>query len=109
MADFRKRVEHLFRYIAEDEKLGKKPEILILANGVSPHVDSSLFYLTGFSYGLFEGSILVAERSGAISLITSPLEEPIARASAPKNLQIYVETEAKAISARLRKIVGRRS
>ena len=109
MADFTKRVEHLFRYIDEDEKLEKKPEILVLANGVSPHVDSSLFYLTGFSYGLFEGSILVAERSGAISLITSPLEEPIARASAPKNLQIYVETEAKAISTRLRKIAGRKT
>ena len=109
MADFTKRVEHLFRYIDEDEKLEKKPEILILANGVSPHVDSSLFYLTGFSYGLFEGSILVAERSGAISLITSPLEEPIARASAPKNLQIYVETEAEAISTRLRKIAGRKT
>ena len=107
MADFTKRVERLFAQIDEDEKIEKKPEILVLANGVSPHVDSSLFYLTGFSYGLFEGSILVAERSGAISLITSPLEEPIARAFAPKNLQIYVETQAKAVSARLRKIAGR--
>jgi Xaa-Pro aminopeptidase len=109
MADSRKRVENLFSQIDEDQKLEKKPNILVLANGVSPHVDSSLYYLTGYSFGLFEGSILVAERNGTISLITSPLEEPIARAFAPKNMKIYVETKNKAINSRLRKIAGNKT
>lgn len=106
MPDSRKRVERLFKEIDDDSKLKEKPNALVLVNGVEPHLDSSLFYLTGFPCGLFEGSILVAERSGAISLITSPLEEPIARANAGKNLEIFVETQPKAINAKLRKILG---
>ena len=109
MADSSNRVKRIFRQIVEDEKITEKPTAFVLANGVAPHVDSSFFYVTGFPYGLFEGSFLVAEQSGAISLITSPLEEPIASAFAPKNLQIYVETEVKAIKSRLRKLVGNRT
>ncbi|MHB1867852.1 MAG: M24 family metallopeptidase [Nitrososphaerales archaeon] len=106
MADSSSRVKRIFRHIVEDKKIKEKPTVFVLANGVEPHLDSSFFYVTGFPYGLFEGSFLVAEQSGAISLITSPLEESIARAFAPKNLQIYVETEIKAIQSRLRKLVG---
>ena len=106
MADSSSRVKRIFRHIVEDKKMKEKPTVFVLANGVEPHLDSSFFYVTGFPYGLFEGSFLVAEQNGAISLITSPLEESIARAFAPKNLQIYVETEIKAIKSRLRKLVG---
>jgi Xaa-Pro dipeptidase len=106
MSDTRKRVDRIFVEIDIDDTIKEKPNAIVLANGVSPHADSSLFYVTGFPYGLFEGSFLVAEKNGAISLITSPLEEPIARANASKDLEIYVETDAKAIDAKLRKILG---
>jgi len=78
MSDSRNRVRRIFSEIEDDETIKEKPKTLILANGVAPHTDSSLFYITGFPYGLFEGSILIAEKNSAISLITSPLEEPIA-------------------------------
>lgn len=107
MSDSSKRAKRIFDEIDTDDAIKEKPESLVLVNGVDPHTDSSLFYLTGFPYGLFEGSVLIAERNGAISLITSPLEEPIARAHASKDLEIFVETETKAINARMKKILGK--
>ena len=107
MIDSRKRAERIFSYVDGDKSLKVKPDLFILANGVEPHLDSSFFYVTGFPYGLFEGSLLVAERNGRISLITSPLEEQIARNSAQKSIEIFVETEPKSIGSKLEKIVGR--
>lgn len=107
MIDLKKRVERIFSYVDEDKGLKVKPDLFILANGVEPHLDSSFFYVTGFPYGLFEGSLLVAERNGNISLITSPLEEQIARNSSQKCIEIFVETGPKAIESRLNKILGR--
>lgn len=106
MPDSSKRVKKIFSEIDNDSSIKKKPRALVLWNGVEPHTDSSLFYMTGIPYGLFEGSILVAERNGGITLITSPLEESIARESASKDVEIHVDTETKAIEARLRKILG---
>ncbi|MDA4111482.1 MAG: Xaa-Pro peptidase family protein [Thaumarchaeota archaeon] len=75
--DSEKRVRKIFAQM--DESNRESPEALILANGVEPHLDASFFYITGFPYGLFEGSFLLAKRDGKISLVTSPLEEPIAK------------------------------
>jgi Xaa-Pro dipeptidase len=109
MSDSSKRAKRIFSEIDADDSIKEKPNAIVLVNGVDPHTDSSLFYITGFPYGLFEGSILVAERNGAITLITSPLEEPIARAHASKDLRIFVETETKAINNLLRKTLGKNS
>jgi Xaa-Pro dipeptidase len=79
---------------------GEKPDAFILANGVEPHLDASFFYVTGFPYGLFEGSYLLARRDGSVSLITSPLEEPIARSHA-NGIDIYPETDPEAFRSRL--------
>jgi len=72
--DSRKRADRIF------EQMGDKADTFVLANGTEPHIDASFFYVTGYPYGLFEGSYLVAEKNGGISLVTSLLEEPIARA-----------------------------
>ena len=106
MIDSKKRVERIFSYVDVDKSLKVKPDLFILANAVEPHLDSSFFYVTGFPYGLFEGSLLVAHRNGKISLITSPLEEQIARNSSQKGIEIFVETGPKAIQSRLDKILG---
>jgi Xaa-Pro dipeptidase len=101
----RKRTERIFELIDHDDKLKVKPSALVLANGVEPHLDSSFFYITGFPYGLFEGAFLILQRAGRISLITNTLEEPIARTYAQNRLEIYVESDPKAIKIRLKKIL----
>ena len=105
VVDSRGRVIKIFKCIDESEQTRVKPEAVILANGVEPHLDASFFYVTGFPYGLFEGSYIFAERDGSISLITSPLEGSTASAYAPKNMNIFIETEADAIRSRLEKLV----
>ncbi len=105
MSESQSRAKRLFDRIDADAEIKQKPKVLILANGVEPHLDSSFFYVLGFSYGLFEGSILVMERGGKLSLITSTLEEPIARAFVGKDLEIFVEMEPEKIRARLQKII----
>ncbi|MDG7001707.1 MAG: aminopeptidase P family protein [Nitrososphaerota archaeon] len=106
MPDVKKRVKRIFELMDHDEKLKTKPSSFILANGVEPHADSSFFYVTGFPYGLFEGSYFIGRRDGTTSLITTPLEEPIARAHAQKDLQIYVEGKSEGFDSRIKNIVG---
>lgn len=82
MAVSSERAKKIFERLDEDESIKTIPDILILANGVEPHLDVSFFYLTAFPYGLFEGSYLIARRDGNVTVLTSPLEETIARAHA---------------------------
>src|SRR5271169_3430027 len=69
------RVNKIFANI----EAGAKPDALVLGNGTEPHLDASFFYVTGFPYGLFEGSYIIARRDGSLKLLTSTLEEAIAR------------------------------
>lgn len=101
----RQRAQKIFRHIEKNEKMKVKPEVIILANGTEPHLDASFFYITGFPYGLFEGSFLVARRNGDISLVTTPLEEPIARAHA-KGIAVYKVSEKNAIRLMVKKLAG---
>ena len=106
MVDSAKRVAKVFSYIDSIDSIRQKPDVVILANGVEPHIDASFFYVTGIPYGLFEGSFLVGSRDGSVSLITSKLEEPIARAHA-KGIDVYSESEASAIRAKVVEIAGK--
>jgi Xaa-Pro dipeptidase len=72
--DSRKRADRIFEHI------GDRADTFVLANGTEPHIDGSFSYVTGYPYGLFEGSFLIAEKNSGIFLVTSLLEEPIARA-----------------------------
>ncbi|MGI0090690.1 MAG: M24 family metallopeptidase [Nitrososphaerales archaeon] len=105
VVDSQERVSKIFKYVDESERMKVKPDAIILANGIEPHLDASFFYVTGFPYGLFEGSYLFAERDGNISLVTSPLEESIARGHAQKNVEVFAETETESIRSRLGSLV----
>jgi Xaa-Pro dipeptidase len=83
----------------------EEQDCFVLANGVEPHLDASFFYVTGFPYGLFENSFLIAERSGKISLVTSLLEEPIARAFAAE-MELYAEPDRDHMRSRLVSLAG---
>jgi len=87
------------------EQIGDGPDTFVLANGTEPYLDASFFYVTGYSYGLFEGSFLVAERNGRISLVTSLLEEPIARGF-DNVIEIYAESSKEEVLRRLASIAG---
>ncbi len=73
------RVGKIFANIQASESIKTKPDALVLGNGTEPHLDASFFYITGFPYGLFEGSYIIAKKDGSIKLLTSQLEEAIAR------------------------------
>jgi len=88
------------------EQIGERADTLVIANGVEPHLDASFFYLTRFQYGLFESSFLVAEKDGNISLITSLLEEPIAR-SFETGIEIFAEKDRDQMKKRLESIARR--
>ena len=79
MASPSKRVAKIFANIETSKSIATKPEVIVLSNGTEPHLDASFFYVSGFPYGLFEGSFLVARKDGTVELLTSPLEEEIAR------------------------------
>lgn len=89
-----KRAKKIFENI--DDGVGA----FIVANGSEPHLDASFFYITGYPYGLFEGSFLVAERDGKISLVTSLLEEPIARAF-PNGIEVFAEPDRGRVKSKL--------
>ena len=91
-----KRIRKIFTQIDElyPEDRASKTDLLILANGTEPHLDASFFYVTGFPYGLFEGSYLLCDRDGGAELVTSLLEEPIAKAFAAAGMEVYAEPDA---------------
>ncbi len=68
------RVEKIF------EKIGdKEVSHIIINNDVSPHIDSTFFYLTGVTSGIFEDSFAVASANGDVTIITGTLEAESAR------------------------------
>ncbi len=95
--DSKKRAEKIF------EQIGERADTFVLANGAEPHLDASFFYVTGYPYGLFESSYLVAERNGKISLVTSLLEEPIAR-SFENGVEVFADQDRDRMIARLKSI-----
>jgi Xaa-Pro dipeptidase len=92
--DSRKRAERIF------EQIGDDADTFVLANGTEPHIDASFFYVTGYPYGLFEGSYLVVEKNGTLSLVTSLLEEPIARAF-ENGVEIFAAGDRESMIAKL--------
>lgn len=108
MFDPRRRAKKVFTHIDQSDTIKKKPEAVIIANSVEPHLDASFFYITGFPYGLFEGSYLICKRNEEITLITSPLEQPIALDNS-KHITVYAEYDNESIRSRMKRILGSRS
>ncbi|MDG6995401.1 MAG: aminopeptidase P family protein [Nitrososphaerota archaeon] len=106
MVDSAKRIDRIFKNIDGSDSIKPKPDLVVLGNGVEPHIDASFFYVTGIPYGLFEGSYLVGLRNGEVSLVTSKLEEAIARAHA-KSIKVFAESDAAAIRSKLGQLAGK--
>jgi Xaa-Pro dipeptidase len=78
------RVEKVFANLAP------KPDVVLLANSVDPHLDLSFFYLFDTPSGLFEGSVAVAHPDGALDVTTSPLEAESAQLAAKHDPHVTV-------------------
>jgi Xaa-Pro aminopeptidase len=73
------RVEKVFA------NLDPKPDAVLLANAVDPHLDASFFHLFDVASGLFEGSVAIAHPDGQLDVFTSALEEESARQAAKQD------------------------
>jgi Xaa-Pro dipeptidase len=89
------RVEKVFRF------LDPKPDALLIANAVDPHLDQTFFYLFGVPCGLFEGSVAIAHPDGELDVLTGTLEAESAHQAAKQDPHVKVhevnrgdETEA---------------
>jgi Xaa-Pro dipeptidase len=88
------RVEKIFAL------LDPKPDALVVANAVDPHLDLSFFYLFEVPAGLFEGSVAIAHADGNLDVLSSPLEAETAFEAAKHDPHVKVhvvnrdETEA---------------
>lgn len=71
-----KNVYKAFRRIQQDS-----PDVIILRNGVEPHVDLSFFYVTGIPSGIFEGGMCLLRENGSVDVVSSVLEEESARSA----------------------------
>ncbi|MGP8071655.1 MAG: M24 family metallopeptidase [Thermoplasmata archaeon] len=78
------RVEKVFA------NLEPKPDVVVLANSVDPHIDGSFFYLFGVPSGLFEGSFAVAHPDGSLDVASSPLEAESAQLAAKHDPHVTV-------------------
>lgn len=72
-------------------RLDPKPDALLLANSVDPHLDQSFFYLFDVPAGLFEGSVAIAHPDGELDVISSPLEAETAFEAAKADPHSHVE------------------
>ncbi|MFB3043104.1 MAG: aminopeptidase P family N-terminal domain-containing protein, partial [Nitrososphaerales archaeon] len=80
------RVKRVFRSLETDDI---RADLILLKNGIEPHLDLSFFYLTGVESGLFEGSSLIAYPDGKTILYTSILEEESARKSGVRSVKTF--------------------
>ncbi len=80
------RVKRVFRSLETNDI---RADLILLKNGIEPHLDLSFFYLTGVESGLFEGSSLIAYPDGKTILYTSTLEEESARKSGVKSVKVF--------------------
>ncbi len=63
-------------------------DAIVIVNGGDPFLDSTFWYLSEQSSGVFEGSIAIVSKDGTLDIITSILEEEDARSGAG-NIHIY--------------------
>lgn len=78
------RVEKLFR------NADPKPDAIIVANSVDPHLDGGFFWLFDVPSGLFEGSVAIAHPDGQLDVFSSILESESAQEAAKKDAHIRV-------------------
>ena len=72
---YSKRVINVF------EKCDSPPDAIILINGSDTYIDRNFFYFSDLNKGLFEGCASILYPDGSVHLLTSSLEEDLARKS----------------------------
>ena len=80
----KQRVEKVFA------ALDPKPDAVVLANAVDPHLDQSFYYLFDVPAGLFEGSVAIAHQDGELDILSSPLEAETALEAAKHDPHVKV-------------------
>jgi Xaa-Pro aminopeptidase len=70
--------------------LDPRPDAVVLANSIDPHLDQSFFYLFDVPSGLFEGSIAIAHPDGRLDVVSSILEAESARQAAKHDSSVTV-------------------
>ncbi len=95
-------VEKIFRH------LDPKPDALLFANSVDPHLDQTFYYVFGVPSGLFEGSVAIAHPDGSIDVLSSPLEAESARQAAKedRHVTVHVVNRGDETEDLVRKLVG---
>jgi len=78
------RIQKIFR------GLDPKPDAVLLANAVDPHLDQSFFYVFDVPAGLFEGSVAIAHADGELDVVSSPLEAETAQVAAKADPHVRV-------------------
>ena len=61
---------------------------IVIMNGGEPFLDSTFWYITQASTGVFEGSFAVVSSDGAVDMVVSTLEEEAAKSS-KANVHVY--------------------
>ena len=70
---------------------------VVIMNGGEPFLDSTFWYITGLSTGVFEGSMAFISKDGTVDLLVNELEEEAAK-SADANVHVYkTRKESKAM------------
>lgn len=88
-------------------QLDPKPEAILFANSIEPHLDQSFFYTFDVPAGLFEGSISIAHPDGELDVFSSPLEAESAREAAKRDPHVTVHVAGREeILPEVRKLVG---
>jgi len=78
------------------DRLDPKPEILLLANSIDPHLDQTYFYVFDVPSGLFEDSVAIAHPDGELDILSSPLEAESAQEAAKKDPHVKVHVVGRA-------------
>ncbi|MEK6909954.1 MAG: aminopeptidase P family N-terminal domain-containing protein, partial [Candidatus Aenigmatarchaeota archaeon] len=72
---------------------GKEVDAILIGNGQHPNVDLNFFYTSGITSGAFEGCLIVAKSNGKGYLLTSELEELIARKETKLGVIVFKNKE----------------
>jgi len=81
--------------------LEPKPDVVLLANAVDPHIDRSFFYLFDVPSGLFEGSVAIAHPDGSLDVTSSPLEAESAELAAKHDPHVQIHVVGRGESTKI--------
>ncbi|MEM0128645.1 MAG: Xaa-Pro peptidase family protein [Thermoplasmata archaeon] len=88
-----------------------KPDAIVVANSVDPHLDGTFFWMFDVPSGLFEGSLAIAHPDGELDVFTSALEAETARQTAKRDphVRIHEFRTPSEIEGEVRRLVGETS